>query len=74
MNILIAVTILSKSNGGVCTHVIDLCRELLKRNHNVCLLTDNNDNDYLSHINEMKEANYSGEFTFYPMPLHDIPL
>ena len=74
MNILIAVTVLSKSNGGVCTHVIDLCRELIKRNHNVCLLTDNEDNDYLNQIKEMKEADYSGEFSFYPMELHDVPV
>lgn len=74
MNILIAVTVLSKSNGGVCTHVIDLCRELIKRNHNVCLLTDNEDNDYLNQIKEIKEADYSGEFSFYPMELHDVPV
>ena len=74
MNILIAVTILSKSNGGVCTHVIDLCRELVKQNHNVYLLTDNDDNDYLVQINELQNIKLGGEFCFYPMPLHDIPL
>lgn len=42
MNIMIAATQLYKSNGGVCTHIIDLCKALTKTEH-VVLVADGTD-------------------------------
>lgn len=53
MNILIAVTHLQRSNGGVCTHVIDLCRGLCKMGHNVILAADSTKNDYQKKIEQL---------------------
>ncbi len=45
MNICIAVKQLKHSNGGVCTHVLDLCREFIRKGHKVVLLSDKGDYD-----------------------------
>lgn len=44
MNILIAATHMRRSNGGVCTHIIDLCKEFAPV-HNVVLIADGSDYD-----------------------------
>ena len=50
MNILFVVTNLEHANGGVCTHVIDLCREYVRNfGHNVVIVADGT--DYSSDIN-----------------------
>lgn len=43
MNILIAASNLRRVNGGVCTHILDLCRGLLQNGDNVTLLFDGTD-------------------------------
>lgn len=43
MNILIAASNLKHANGGVCTHILDLCRGLIQRGHKVTLLFDGTD-------------------------------
>lgn len=43
MNICIAVKIMTHPNGGVCTHIIDLCQYYSLKGHNVILLADGTD-------------------------------
>lgn len=50
MNILIAATHLRRPNGGVCTHILDLCKEFVK-NHKVVLVADGT--DYLPQIQQI---------------------
>ena len=63
MNILIAATQLCKSNGGVCTHIIDLCKVLAKTNH-VVLVADGT--DFIEQINNIPGLTYI-EIPFYEM-------
>lgn len=53
MNIMIAVTNMTAANGGVTTHIIDLCRELSNRGIKVILLSDEKDCDYKNKIGEL---------------------
>lgn len=65
MNILIAATHLKHSNGGVCTHIIDLCKEFSKM-HNVVLVADGS--DYDSVIAGIPNLSY------YELPINSITL
>lgn len=56
MNIMLAVTNLKHENGGVCTHVFDLCREYAKRGSHVVLLADGT--DYLEKIQRIPNLTY----------------
>lgn len=56
MNILLAVTNITAANGGVTTHIIDLCRELCRREHKVVLLSDENNCDYQKGIEALKKS------------------
>ncbi len=58
MNVLIAVTNMTAANGGVTTHIIDLCRELCKRKNKVILLTDRNNCEYQASIEALEELPY----------------
>lgn len=69
MNIMIAVTNVSAANGGVTTHIIDLCRELTKKEHKVVLLSDKKDCDYWNKINELEK---SEKFKFISVDLKNI--
>lgn len=40
MNILVTVTNMTIANGGVNTHIIDLCEQLLIHGERVVLVTD----------------------------------
>lgn len=63
MNILIAATQLRRSNGGVCTHIIDLCKTLTKT-EKVVLVADGT--DFLEQINSIPGLTYV-EIPFYEM-------
>lgn len=63
MNIMIAATQLYKSNGGVCTHIIDLCKELTKT-EKVVLIADGT--DFIDQINSIPGLTYV-EIPFYEM-------
>lgn len=56
MNILIAATQLRKSNGGVCTHIIDLCKALAKT-EKVVLVADGT--DFIDQINNIPGLTYA---------------
>lgn len=57
MNILIAVSNMSVANGGVNTHIIDLCNDFLKRGMYVVLVTDSNNCDYKSRLEQFQQFN-----------------
>lgn len=61
MNIMIAATQLYKSNGGVCTHIIDLCKALTKT-EKVVLVADGT--DFANQINSIPGLIYV-EVPFY---------
>lgn len=63
MNIMIAATQLNKSNGGVCTHIIDLCKALTKT-EKVVLVADGT--DFIDQINSIPGLIYV-EIPFYEM-------
>ena len=63
MNIMIAATQLYKSNGGVCTHIIDLCKALTKT-EKVVLVADGT--DFIDQINGIPGLTYV-EIPFYEM-------
>ena len=63
---MIAVTQLQASNGGVTTHVLDLCEELLKRHHRVVLVADDEGIDYRARV-EVLQAWQT--FRFYPVKI-----
>lgn len=63
MNIMIAATQLYKSNGGVCTHIIDLCKALTKT-EKVVLVSDGT--DFIDQINGIPGLTYV-EIPFYEM-------
>lgn len=54
MNILIAVTTMSRANGGVCTHILDLCRGL--SNEKIVLCADGS--DYTETIEQFSNVTY----------------
>lgn len=56
MNILIAVSNLQYKNGGVSTHVVDLCREYSRLGHKVVLIADGL--DYKDQIECLSNVNY----------------
>lgn len=66
MNIMLAVTNISIGNGGVSTHIIDMCRELIKRKHTVVLVTDPHNCDYIKDIEEMFK---NGRGTYVPVEM-----
>lgn len=70
MNILIAVTHLQRSNGGVCTHVMDLCRGLCKLGHNVILTADPTKNNYQKKIEQLTllQNGKKNSFKFIQIP------
>ncbi len=55
MNIMMAVTQLQASNGGVVTSVLDMCGELLKRGHHIVLVADDEGNDHRKRIIEFEK-------------------
>lgn len=55
MNILVTVTNMTIANGGVNTHIIDLCEELLKHGERVVLVTDESQCDYDRTIDHLKQ-------------------
>ena len=63
MNIMIAATQLYQSNGGVCTHIIDLCKALTKT-ENVVLVADGT--DFADQIKSIPGLTYV-EIPFYEM-------
>lgn len=69
MNILLAVTNMTAANGGVTTHIIDLCRELCRREHKVVLLSDENNCDYQKGIEALKKSPF---FLFVHCNMVDI--
>lgn len=54
MNILIAVTNLKRINGGVCTHIVDLCKGLTE--DNIVLVADGN--DYQDSVDKLSNVTY----------------
>ena len=58
MNVMLAVTNITAGNGGVTTHILDLCKQLNQRNVKVCLVSDKNDCDtnYLDAITELEKS------------------
>ena len=67
INIIIAVTNISIGNGGVSTHIVDMCRELLLRKHKVILVSDPEHCDY---YNRIEEFNHMEGFKFVPVKLN----
>lgn len=57
MNILIAVTQLNRANGGVSTHVVDLCKGLLDLGHKVVVTS--NGGEYVKPIEDMEIPHYT---------------
>lgn len=56
MNICIAVKTLTHPNGGVCTHILDLCRYYASQGHKIVLLADGS--DYQEEIEQIPELIY----------------
>ena len=52
MSILIAAKQLRRTNGGVCTHILDLCKGYTQGGHKIVLIADGT--DYQSQINSIK--------------------
>lgn len=69
MNIMLAVTNMTAANGGVTTHIVDLCRELAQRQVKVFLVSDSQDCDYWYKINELEKLEY---FTFCAVNMEKI--
>lgn len=69
MNILIAVSNMTYANGGVNTHVIDLCNGLIKNDINVILVTNKNKCDF---NNQIEQMNLSSNFKFYSVDMDGI--
>lgn len=69
MNIMLAVTNMTAANGGVTTHIVDLCRELAQRQVKVFLVSDSQDCDYWDKINELEKLEY---FTFCAINMEKI--
>lgn len=69
MNILITVTNMTIANGGVNTHIIDLCDGLLKFGERVVLVTDENQCDYKETINCLRTRN---KFVYVSMDMRGI--
>lgn len=70
MNILIAATHITRSNGGVSTHIVDLCRGLLKYGHNVVVTSAGG--EYLDEIESLGITHYS--FPFIDIQKHPIQM
>lgn len=66
MNILVTVTNMTVANGGVNTHIIDLCEGLLKLGEQVVFVTDENQCDYDMDINHLKEME---NFTYFSISM-----
>lgn len=64
MNILIAATNLKRGNGGVCTHILDLCREYIRMGHRIVLIADGTD--------FQQEINCISSLIYIDMPLLNI--
>ncbi len=60
MNILLAVTHIKRSNGGVCTHIIDLCKGMLNSNHNVFVISAGG--EYEKELDELGVRHYYAPF------------
>lgn len=71
MNIMLAVTNISVANGGVSTHIVDMCRELLRRKHRVVLVTDPSNCDYSTDIDDFYHV---GRFKFIPISMSGIQM
>lgn len=56
------VTNMTSSNGGVTTHIVDMCRELCSRNIKTVLVSDENRSDYQKKIEELSKLPL---FSFY---------
>lgn len=70
MNIMIAASQLYKSNGGVCTHIIDLCKTLTKT-EKVVLVADGT--DFINQIHSIPGLTYV-EVPFYKMDQSKVAL
>lgn len=51
MKILVTVTHLGRSNGGVCTHIVDLCKGLIEKGHSVIVASD--EGEYIEQLNSI---------------------
>lgn len=68
MKIMLAVTNMTSANGGVTTHIVDLCREFSARKIQVILVSDDENCDYIDKINALK----NDYFKFYPVSMSAI--
>lgn len=68
INVMIAVTQLQRSNGGVCTHVLSLCEGLIKKGYKVVLVADKKGNNYTEEIRAMEQNGLK----FYSLPFMEI--
>lgn len=69
MNIMLAVTNMTAANGGVTTHIVDLCRELTRENHRIVLVSDKNECDYWNKIHELEQ---NEKFKFVSLDLKNV--
>lgn len=63
MNILIAVTTMTHINGGVCTHILDLCKGL--SNEKIVLVADGT--DYIQKTEELSNVTFIEPLFFKSM-------